>query len=299
MNSVETAREPSTWVVGIDGSAGAERALRWCVDSISGRAAHVHIVKAWHQPVVAGVEYGVQDFTREPDVAYEGLDHLAAELARRNVTVAADVVFGGASSVLLTASQDAALLVVGNRGHGGFERLLLGSVSQQCATHARIPTVVVPVETSAGAPPRRVVVGIDGSPASAAALDWALEFVSEDAIVVAVGVWNPSTWTADADDPFAEHREQRWVAEVDAVIEAAEASAHVSVTVERDHRRGSPAARLLDSTAEADLLVVGERGRSGFSAAVLGSVTTAVLHHAQCPVAVIPATGSGSDATNH
>ena len=293
----QVGTDPITWVVGMDGSPGAEHALGWSVDAIADRATHLHIIRAWHQPVIAGVEYGVQVSAPVPETAYEGLEQLASDLDGRGVAVTSDVVCGGASSVLLTESQNASLLVLGSRGHGGFERLLLGSVSQQCATHARIPTVVVPADvtsdqTSGAQPPgrppsARIVVGIDGSPAATAALDWALEFASDDDVVVAVGVWNPSTWSADVDDPLAEHRERRWHAEIDGVI--SEATATHSVTVERDHRRGSPAAMLLDAATEADLLVVGERGRRGFSAAVLGSVTTDALHHAPCPVAVIPA----------
>ncbi len=274
----------------MDESGGAEHALRWCVSVMPGRAERLHIVKAWQIPTAAGAEYGVQ-FTVDmaPETAYSGLAQLVADLAPAGITVTTDIVQAGASWALLDASDDADLLVLGSRGLGGFKRLMLGSVSHQCATHARIPVAVVPDRTATEGLLRRIVVGIDGSPASAASLSWALRFAPDEAEVVAVGVWSPSMSIGDADDPIALEQAAAAYASIDSTIDQVESSFDVPRRVERVHRVGKPAAKLLDAAEDADLLVVGERGRGAFSAAVLGSVATSVLHHANCPVVVVPA----------
>lgn len=274
----------------MDESGGAEHALRWCVSVMPGHAERLHIVKAWQIPTAAGAEYGVQ-FTVDmaPETAYSGLAQLVADLAPAGITVTTDIVQAGASWALLDASDDADLLVLGSRGLGGFKRLMLGSVSHQCATHARIPVAVVPDRTATEGLLRRIVVGIDGSPASAASLSWALRFAPDEAEVVAVGVWSPSMSIGDADDPIALEQAAAAYASIDSTIDQVESSFDVPRRVERVHRVGKPAAKLLDAAEDADLLVVGERGRGAFSAAVLGSVATSVLHHANCPVVVVPA----------
>jgi nucleotide-binding universal stress UspA family protein len=135
------------------------------------------------------------------------------------------------------------LLVVGARGLGGFRRLLLGSVSEQCLHHASYPVAVVrtsPAPAGADASPR-VVVGVDGSAASQRALVWAVD----------------------------------------------EARARQVPLVRRVVPVDRPASALLEAGAGADLIVVGDRGRSGFSGLLLGSVSHQVVHHATGPVVVV------------
>jgi nucleotide-binding universal stress UspA family protein len=138
-----------TIVVGVDGSAHAARALAWAIDEASRRDARLRVVAAWHVPLgayglgglVPPVGAAVDDSFRE---VAEGVAAVAAETARAaGAEAEVRVAQGQAADVLIDAAADADLLVVGSRGHGGFAGLMLGSVSTQCAHHARCPVVIV------------------------------------------------------------------------------------------------------------------------------------------------------------
>jgi nucleotide-binding universal stress UspA family protein len=137
-------------VVGIDGSDGSLEALRFAAEEARVRAATLRVVAAWRvpPPVYAGGFAGdlgrLSEHLREGaeavlDAALEGMAG-----ALEGVAVERLVGEGQAAHVLVDAAADAALLVVGSRGLGGFGGLLLGSVSQQAATHAPCPVVIVP-----------------------------------------------------------------------------------------------------------------------------------------------------------
>jgi nucleotide-binding universal stress UspA family protein len=140
-----------------------------------------------------------------------------------------------------------------------------------------------------------IIVGVDGSPSSERALDWALEEAAlRQARVVALAV-SALPWSlgyapdgpADRDHVAAERR-----SEIEAAVAAsrdrvgAPPDLEVEARVQLDER---PAFVLITAAAEADLLVVGSRGRGGFRGLLLGSVSTACVHHAPCPVVVVPA----------
>lgn len=137
-------------VVGVDGSDGAARALTWALEEAAHRGARVDVVWAWHVPWLTNVaEVGttINDADWFEQVARKGLDHAVdAALATSGSEVTVDRILaqGDASRALLDVAAGADLLVVGSRGRGGFAGLLLGSVSQQCATHASCPVVIVP-----------------------------------------------------------------------------------------------------------------------------------------------------------
>jgi nucleotide-binding universal stress UspA family protein len=136
-------------VVGVDGSEHAERALAWAIQEAKLRNARIEVVSAWHVPVLA---YGGPGFAPQLDTA---VDETFKEVAEESVAAAAQsardadvdvdvaVEHGATVEALLEAAEDADLLVVGSRGHGGFAGLLLGSVSAQCAHHAPCPLVIV------------------------------------------------------------------------------------------------------------------------------------------------------------
>jgi nucleotide-binding universal stress UspA family protein len=135
-------------VVGVDGSPPSVEALRWAVAEAAAHGAEVVAVAAWEFPFVpsgpgAGFYVGptADDLTED---AVHQLDEALGQLDTGSVTVTRLTEYGSPAHVLLEQSAGADLLVVGARGHGGFTGLLLGSVSQQCATHAVCPTVVVP-----------------------------------------------------------------------------------------------------------------------------------------------------------
>jgi nucleotide-binding universal stress UspA family protein len=129
--------------VGVDGSAGSKRALRWAVDEARLRDATLRVIKAWSYIGQPGGTfdpgYGDDDARRDLQAEVASLGDSTAGLELDLVTVC-DLPAKG----LLDAAADADLLVVGSRGHGGFRGLLLGSVSTHVVHHARCPVTVVP-----------------------------------------------------------------------------------------------------------------------------------------------------------
>jgi nucleotide-binding universal stress UspA family protein len=139
-----------------------------------------------------------------------------------------------------------------------------------------------------------IVVGIDGSDRSRHALEWA---VNEAAVrrmpltvltvseVLAGGLWSVPGYPGDLGR--AKQTKEAAQVETDSVLEkVGEKSRPASVTVRAV--TGVPAEELLHASADADMIVVGSRGAGGFKRLVMGSVSTAVTHHARCPVVVIP-----------
>ncbi|MBY8889076.1 universal stress protein [Streptomyces sp. PTM05] len=133
-------------VVGADGSAASRAALAWAVGQARLTGASVEAVIAWEYP--AGVYAGWSAPLPDVDfgeLAAKTLSELVATVAagEPSVEVRQTVVADNASRALLDTARGADLLVVGNRGHGGFTEALLGSVSQHCVQHADCPVVVV------------------------------------------------------------------------------------------------------------------------------------------------------------
>ena len=277
-----------TWIVGVDGSENSVRALKWAVRHAPARASMLRVIRAWRVPTTGGQEMmppRIDDF--RPVTAYEFLDEVIAELKPHGVTVEGLVKHGTASSVLLDACDDADLLIVGTRGLGGFARLLLGSTSHQCATHARIPVVVVPATINVKAAIESIVVGIDASSGARAALAWTLDFASHDVTIHTVGAWSRAGWIrADLED--ADTEIDAALVEFHAAVGEVENARSESGRTERSFVQDHPTTALLEASSAADLLVVGERGRRGLKAALLGSVATEVLHRSDRPIVVVP-----------
>ncbi len=139
---------------------------------------------------------------------------------------------------------------------------------------------------------RRIVVGIDGSPAAAAALDWALETAELiGAEVEVVHVYEIGLAWIDGYQPDIARWEEEAAGAARRVLDGAvdhALVAHHSVNVARTVVEGPPARTLIDCAKDADLLVVGARGRGGLPGLLIGSVSNQCVHHAPCPVVVVP-----------
>lgn len=138
-------------VVGVDGSACSEAALRWAMAHAQQAGASVEAVAAWQYPEMYGYSWGylpsVPDggnFAASAEKVLEEAVERVKEQIGSSTEVVTRVVEGHAAQVLMDAARGARLLVVGTRGHGTFAGLLLGSVSQHCVQHAPCPVVVVP-----------------------------------------------------------------------------------------------------------------------------------------------------------
>ncbi|WP_235522431.1 universal stress protein [Cellulomonas sp. Root137] len=264
-----------TIVVGADGSDCALRAVETAAAEARALGCRLEIVHAFVWPELRVPEGSLVGGSGGAGLRHEA-DRIVAEaveLARRaapDVAVAGRVVTGAPAPVLLRASVDAALVVVGDRGLGGFTGLLVGSVAVALVTHGRSPVLVLRGRTAPAGP---VVVGFDGSDGALPAAELALVYAAAHGSTLRVVTVAPS------DDGPAE------LDRVDGALRGFDAH---GVTVERVVQHGDARQTLIAESRSASLVVVGSRGRGGFAGLLLGSVSQAVLHHADCPVAVLP-----------
>lgn len=297
------ADDPGRWVVGIDGSQCATNALGWAIGHAPGRATSVELVTAWQPPSVAAYpmsspSVAVYDDSELVAAAADDIEELAARSrGALDMPVESFVGRGGPAEVLLAASAHAGLLVLGSRGRGGFARLLLGSTSTQCATHATVPTVVVPGDFEP-ITTRRILVGFDGSQNSLVALRWAVQFATPGSTVVAAWVWDATPLAVGSDAFFFPDASDLAAERFNHLVQPIEyEAAAVEVTLQREFIRGTPRASLAAQAEDVDLVVVGARGHGAVGSALLGSVSTWVLHHVHRPIAVVPFDESSSAPT--
>ncbi len=279
------------FIVGVDGSAGSEDALRWAAEEARLRGASLTAVLAWNFLDQYHAD-GEQRFDPGYDeaAAREALDAAVARaLGEGAGDVERRVVCDLPSTALLDASEDADLLVVAARGLGAFRGLVLGSVSQRCLEHATCPVAIVHTAAGQGATPR-VVVGVDGSEAAAAALRWAAEEARlRGAALQVVHAWEvpyPAE-LAFAGGTYAAMEQ----AAHEVVAEALADAGLIADEVDHQVVQSTPSRALLEAAADATLVVVGSRGRGGFAGLLLGSVSHQVSQHAGCPVVVVPQVG--------
>jgi nucleotide-binding universal stress UspA family protein len=195
------------------------------------------------------------------------------------------------------------LLVVGSRGRGAIRSALMGSVALHCTTHARCPVVVVhPSEVTE---PPRVVVGVDGSAESRAALVAALQEARRTGaeVEVVAGYFPADSWTdatvvlvqsVEAIRADLQHRTEELVADVLREQAATGGAPRVRTGI----HEGPAAEVLLRRARGAQLLVLGSRGRSGIRGLLLGSVALHCAMHAPCPVMLVRPGRSGSTQGN-
>jgi nucleotide-binding universal stress UspA family protein len=133
-----------TIVVGVDGSPGAERALEWAMDEAHRREMTLLLVHGVEVGVATASPYGSGMVLEQlEESGQQVLNEAMAAVRANGLEAAAQIEVGSSAHALIEASRGAAMLVVGNRGHGGFAGLLLGSVSAACVHHAHCPVVVI------------------------------------------------------------------------------------------------------------------------------------------------------------
>ncbi len=195
------------------------------------------------------------------------------------------------AAALVDASAQAALVVVGNRGHGGFHDLLLGSTSLHTAMHAYGPVAVVrPTVARDGGAAGRIVVGVDGSEHGRVALQLAFAEAQLTGRPITAAYAYVGTLTGYR-SPFMPHvpdpeTERQRAADFLAGELRFWRAQHPSVGVDEVVTPGSASAVLVRLSRGAHLAVVGSRGRGGFAGLMFGSTGHALIHHAGCPVLV-------------
>jgi nucleotide-binding universal stress UspA family protein len=280
-------------VVGVDGSPSALDAVRWAAREAARRTTTVQLISAFGWLETRHLhDHGLGGSFRETMLARTRAEvSAAAEAAAEaapGIDVSERIIDGFPVPLLVAASRRAGLLVIGDRGLGGFTGLLVGSVAIGLAARAECPVVVVRGERSSDAGP--VVIGIDGSPNSEAALAFAFETAATRKVpLIAVHAWSDSVLEAAVapllDWDAIEADEHRLLAE----RLAGWGTKYPDVEVRRVVARDRPAHALLEqaTATAAQLVVVGSHGRGSVAGLVLGSVSHAVLHHSPCPVAIV------------
>ncbi|HWD05317.1 MAG TPA: universal stress protein [Amycolatopsis sp.] len=269
----------SELVVGVDGSAGALAAVRWAARVARERRRGLRLVHALPE---LPAPYPRADPTYEQlleAAAGQGRTMLAEARAAASEVEAKTVLRPERpADALVAESADAAMLVLGTPGLRPLGRILLGSVTVALTAHAHCPVALIRPHVGEDEAPAEgpVVVGVDGSPASEEAIATAFEEASwRGARLIAVHCRHDG-WRA-ADEYGRELLAQRL---------AGWQEKYPDVAVDREVVAGRAPERLLDFADRAQLLVVGSRGRGGFSGLALGSTSQALMSYALCPVVV-------------
>jgi nucleotide-binding universal stress UspA family protein len=285
-------------VVGLDGSPADEAVTDWAVAEAerTGRSVRlVHAVEPGYQltpyDAVLGEMPSLSERLRAAGraVVAAAADRIAH--SHPDLVVDQRVEWGSPAAALVGLSQHAAWLVIGVPQRHGLERVLLGSVALAAMSHAHCPVAVVPLGRPVRSP-RRVVVGVDGSTGSARAARLALSTAdAAGGAVTCVVAWSVEVLDGVVvTEPGSEHWaevEARYARLVHDTVDPIAAN-HPDVPVDVVVRHGSASRTVVEVAAEheADLVVVGSRGRGGFAGLLLGSVSRGVVERAGTVVAV-------------
>ncbi|MFI6430972.1 universal stress protein [Rhodococcus oryzae] len=292
-------------LVGVDGSTGSDNAVRWAAVDAALRHSPLWLVAIYAKPFdVFRSASSAEIYIGEQEVAGGRLLRDATELAHSaserlgEVTVQTALLGGRPAPLLLDLAQDARMLVVGSRGLGELTGGIVGSVSSAVAAHAPCPVVVVkalpePEEAVLDGP---VIVGVDGTPTSEPAIAAAMEEASlRQADVTAVHAWTDVDLSSTTFGDRETCLPVNW--------SAVEAQEHVTlaeqmagwkeqfpeVGIRRVVVQDRPVRELAAISTDAQLLVVGSRGRGGFKGMLLGSTSRALLHLVDCPLMIVRA----------
>ncbi|MFX1756473.1 MULTISPECIES: universal stress protein [Rhodococcus] len=283
-------------VAGVDGSETAVAAARWAGAVASRIGAPLHLVHSMPPEGIFYSEAAVLVQSQMIQQLEEDGKKLLADAAERvradhpDLEIGSFIGPGPAAKSLLEAAEDARLVVMGATGAGALENFLLGSTVLRVANHAPCPVVVWRGDTDAPLPDSRpIVVGVDGSELSSAAVTHAFDLAS----ALNVPLRAVHSWIGDAalgvgataalvDWDAVETSETAVLAET----LAGWSDRHPEVTVDRVIDRGPATKVLLAHLDDAQLVAVGSHGRGQFRAALLGSTSQNLLHKAPCPVLI-------------
>jgi nucleotide-binding universal stress UspA family protein len=294
-NTHGTNESPRRIVVGVDGSENAGHAAYWAAGEAERRGTTLTIVHALRLPSLAAPPIEPTGYAERRRVEGRAvLDAAAADVRSRYPDLPLDLELSDLdpAHTLTEFSRDAELLVTGNRGHGGFTGMLLGSVSRKLAVHAQCALVVVHEEPSQDAA-NRVVLGV-GPKHSPAAARYAFETARRHgAVLTIVRAWFPNVMSTGkagigamyAGHPEADHRKA--VEEAESAVELLRKE-FPDVEVGITTYEGNAVPGLIAAARDARLLVVGAHRRRGPLSAGAGYAVDGVLAHCPTPVAVVP-----------
>ncbi|NMO57265.1 universal stress protein [Actinoplanes sp. TBRC 11911] len=267
-------------VVAADGTESSGSAVTWAAREAERRNLPLRVVHVfdwdWSE---ARYDYR-NDYLNQAQRVAEAITGNAVRAALSiapYLEIEGDPLIGHATARLLGESSTAEMLVLGSRGRGGVGSLLLGSVSQRVATHAACPVVVVRGRGDIVDGP--VAVGVDDSPLADHVLDVAFEEAAGRGTAV-LAVRSFPLWPGDPDVVGAEAEESARLDEQLAPWRDKNPDVPVGILLTHEN----PAATLVAASADAQLVVVGTRGRGVLSGTLIGSTGLHLLHHAHSPV---------------
>ncbi|MGZ4806431.1 MAG: universal stress protein [Ilumatobacteraceae bacterium] len=285
-------------IVGVDGSAPSLVALQWATFEARRRNAELLIVSCYRVPVYGSPEGAVYPTPDDIEVFKETataiVDKAGEIVAEIDPTIPVELTtaMSAAAIAIAEAARPGDEIVVGASGHIGGIDGLLGSVAMSVVHRSHVPVIVVPGSPAVevGASMKKIVVGVDGSAPSLHALEWAYN----EALVAGAELTAVHGWIY----PYAGQRtavsEPRTQMQLDAMEELKTSLESLgprltggSLHIHARLLEQSPADALLEEGKDADMVVIGSRGRGSIRAALLGSVSRTVAQHAPCPVAVI------------
>ncbi|MGX4693864.1 universal stress protein [Streptomyces sp. JNUCC 63] len=278
-------------VVGVDGSGSSLTAVEWAVDEAALHGLPLRLVYAslWERYESAALSGSMERSSEQ--VMTEHIVASAAERAQKHnadVKVSTDILPEDAVSALLGEGSTASALVVGPRGRGGLKGLLLGSVSLAVAAHAHCPVVVVRGDKAGLAGTHeRILLGAGESDTAGEAVRFAFrEAEARRCVLDVVRAWRSPAFRTPSDDPARGH-EERALGLLEELLREARAE-HPDVRLRPVTVEGPAHRVLVDRSAAADLVIIGARRRTGRFGLQLGRTGHTLLHHARCPVAVVP-----------
>jgi nucleotide-binding universal stress UspA family protein len=281
-------------LVGVDGSPSVDRTLQWAADDARARRVPLRLVYAFRWEATRIPRY--YDIPEGTDLETRGLQGIADKVIEPavdtalelepGVDVSGDAADGDPAHVLIEESEQANELVIGSRRSKALGSAVLGSVSAAVTARAACPVVVVR-GPSAPEPGAAVVIGVDDTETSEQVLAYGFDYATWHGLPVRpVLCWHPDLLALKnrRAEPPAPARVEAWLSEALAGWQ----ERYPDVAVHSEVVREYPVAGLVGAATGQSLLVVGRRGRHALPGTLLGSVSQGVLHHATCPVAVVP-----------
>lgn len=298
-------------LVGVDGSKESLNAVKWAVSRVKKSDARMHILCAYSLPsfTPSSLEggYATIDDASIKEGAQIVVDEAVELATKEGIEVTSSIEVGDPARILVELSNEVSMIVVGKSGTGGgIADRLLGSVSSALACHSFSTVVIVPFadEEKDYSEIKEIVVGVDGSNSSRLAFKAAVYETNMNkshlTAVMTVPMTNSIgmfTWL-----PFAVEKDvilEDVSNSLNEVIESELGDEKLEIT--RYALEGHPTKVLTEFSTRSDLLVVGTRGRGGFTGLLLGSTSQSLLTSSECPIMIVPSTCEVPHifATNH
>lgn len=281
-------------LVGVDGSHASYKATWWAANYAKHAGLTLQIVCAYSLPSYAAVSFdatytAMGDDNAAHSDAQEILSKAKAIADEQGVEAVTLIVTGDPASVFVELSRNYNLIVIGNRGKGGLAERLLGTTSSSLPAYAYCPIIVVPYTDDDGNLMHlnntitRVAVGADESKWGLKALEIAADFADNWGAELDVISAVPNVGGIDGEQGVLDSYQD----DLDVRIRPLQ-EAHPQLNIHKSIVQGTAEKALTKASYDHDVVVVGSRGRGGFTGLLLGSTSQGLLQHAVTPVYVVP-----------